>query len=85
MNWNIMKHAVAVMKWIEKHEMKYELKWNEMNWKTWNEACSISNEMNWKHEMKYELKWNELKWIEKHEMKHAVAVMKWIEILWSMQ
>ena len=59
------------------------------------EACSSSNEMNWNemkyelkwNEMKYELKWNEmneLKWIEKHEMKHAVAVMKWIEILWSM-
>ncbi len=24
------KHAVAVMKWIEKHEMKYKLKWNEL-------------------------------------------------------
>ncbi len=55
------KLAVAVMKWIEKHEMKYELKWNEMKW--------------------IEMKWNELKCIEKHEMKHAVAVIKWIEIL----
>ena len=44
MNWNIMKHAVAVMKWIEKHEMKYELKWNEMKY---YEACNSSNEMNW--------------------------------------
>ena len=59
------------------------MNWNEMKY---YEACSSSNEMNW-NEMKYELKWNEmneLKWIEKHEMKHAVAVMKWIEILWSM-
>ncbi len=77
MNWNIMKHANAVMKWIEKHQMKYDLKWNEMIWNEmkYYEACSSSNEMNWnimkhavavmrwieKHERKYELKWNELK------------------------
>ncbi len=52
-----------------------------MIWKYY-ESCSSSNEMNGKT---WNGVWIEMKWIEKHEIKHAVAVMKWIEILWSMQ
>ncbi len=57
--------CIAVKKWIEKHKMKYKLKWNEMNRNEfrnmkWSMHCS--NGMNW------------------DIMKHAIAVMKWIGI-----
>ena len=64
MNWNIMKHAVAVMKWIEKHEMKYELKWNEMKWIEKHEMKHAVLVMKWIENMKWSMNWNEMKWIE---------------------
>ncbi len=62
MNLNNTKHAVAVMKWLK--NMKWIRDWNEMNWnelKTWNEACSSSNEMN-RDVMKHAVA--VMKWIE---------------------
>ncbi len=44
--------CIAVMKWIEKHEGKYELKWNELKWIE-------------KHEMKHAvavMKWIVILW-----------------------
>ena len=63
MNWNIMKRAIAVMKWIE--NMKWSINWIEMKWDEmkWIESCSSINEMD-QNIMKHAVE--VMKWFEKH-------------------
>ncbi len=48
MNWNVMKHALAEMKWIEKYYKAYNSS-NEMNWNIMKHAIAV-------------MKWIEILW-----------------------